>query len=113
MVPKRREGLMSDHTPTTDDVRQDWLYAWDKGDENSAGTAERLAKFDRWLAEHDRQVADALIAEGWRKMPSRAQLAEAVGEAQEEFMREDLPEDGLTENVVIADAVLALVDGGQ
>ena len=58
-------------------------------------------------------IADALIAEGWRKKPSRTQLAGVIDKAQADFLREDLPEDGRTEKATIADAVLALMDGGQ
>ena len=58
-------------------------------------------------------AADALIAEGWRKKPSRTQLAGVIDKAQADFLREDLPEDGRTEKATIADAVLALMDRGQ
>lgn len=44
---------MSDYTPTTEDIRAGWEYATAViGDE---GTAQ----FDRWLAEHDAEVAKA------------------------------------------------------
>jgi hypothetical protein len=38
---------MTDYTPTTDEVRQ--AYIWDEDD---------AAEFDRWLAVHDKEVLD-------------------------------------------------------
>jgi rubrerythrin len=38
---------MTDYTPTTDEVRQ--AYIWDEED---------AAEFDRWLAAHDKEVLD-------------------------------------------------------
>ena len=44
---------MTQYTPTTEDVREEWALhrnvTMDRG----------RAEFDRWLAEHDRQVAEA------------------------------------------------------
>jgi hypothetical protein len=45
---------MSDETPTTDEVRGFYVCGtpyWIDGEQD-----ERNAEFDRWLAEHDRQV---------------------------------------------------------
>lgn len=59
-VPSR-----SEYTPTTDEVRDD--YQW--GRHACGCCAERLPEdleaFDRWLAEHDRQVAERAWGEGF------------------------------------------------
>ena len=52
---------MSDYTPTTEEVRDH--YASYPGARFTPETAEW---FDRWLAEHDRQVAERAWHEGWR-----------------------------------------------
>jgi len=61
---------MNDDTPTTDEVRAayaDAFGAW------TATHAQKVnADFDRWLAEHDRRVAEKALQEvvqlnlGWR-----------------------------------------------
>lgn len=60
---------MSDYTPTIEDVRNH--YAYGCGPEHT--WAESREDFDRWLAEHDRQVAerawDAAIQHQWAHRP--------------------------------------------
>ena len=55
-----------------------------------------------WAEQSDcpESIADALLAEGWRKMPSAEQIAEVIGK---------YCSGGLT--LVAADAILALMDG--
>ena len=48
---------MEDFTPTTEDVRLIWIIS-------QTGCKAR-AEFDRWLAEHDREVAEKAWAEGF------------------------------------------------
>ena len=50
---------MEDFTPTTEDVRLIWIIS-------QTGCKAR-AEFDRWLAEHDREVAEKAWAEGHRQ----------------------------------------------
>lgn len=53
---------MSEYTPTTEDVREDFAFPW-YPDQIGDRTA-RVAAFDRWLSEHDRQVAERAWDEG-------------------------------------------------
>ena len=55
---------MSEYTPTTEDVREDFAFPWSP-DQIGDRTA-RVAAFDRWLSEHDRQVAERAWEEGAR-----------------------------------------------
>lgn len=48
---------MDDFTPTTEDVRLIWIVS-------QTGCTAR-AEFDRWLAEHDREVAEKAWDEGY------------------------------------------------
>lgn len=50
---------MTDYTPTTHDVRERYRY-FDGGPSPEDGP-----EFDRWLEEHDRQVAAAAYEKGW------------------------------------------------
>lgn len=54
---------MSDYTPTTTEVREDFAYPWEGFEQNREG---RLAAFDAWLAKHDAEVADKVL-DGARK----------------------------------------------
>ena len=63
-------------------------------------------------------LADVLIAEGWRKMPSRDDVAEAVylhtSPAMSGLFRwEDLNDYGKSKCLEAADVILALMDGGS
>lgn len=50
---------MSDYTPTTDRVRA--MYVHDRADGETLSHGGATAEFDRWLAQHDREVrAEAL-----------------------------------------------------
>ncbi|GAB3166945.1 hypothetical protein GCM10027059_26700 [Myceligenerans halotolerans] len=58
---------MSDYTPTTDEVRGAWVTARCTRDEDIPG---QVAEFDRWLAEHDREVAARALeatARAWQR----------------------------------------------
>lgn len=46
---------MSDYTPTTDHIRNDYLRMGRK--------AENADEFDRWLAEHDAELIEGLATE--------------------------------------------------
>jgi hypothetical protein len=49
---------MSEYTPTTEEVRTDYVLAYD---ERQSSQLLAGAAFDRWLIEHDRQVEIAVI----------------------------------------------------
>lgn len=51
---------MADFTPTTGEVRGAWVAARCTRDEEIPG---QVAEFDRWLAEHDREVAAQALEE--------------------------------------------------
>ena len=54
---------MSNYTPTTEDVRE--AYGWSGHDSYiELNRISRREEFDRWLAEHDRQVAERAWDEG-------------------------------------------------
>lgn len=55
---------MTDYTPPTDIIRIDWVSYRTAGSTMSRTEAE--AQFNRWLAEHDRQIAEAAYNEGAR-----------------------------------------------
>lgn len=66
--------------------------------------------------EASRNVADALIAEGWRKKPSRDEVARAIAWGVDGVDGEQFDEaavDYRLEMLQGADAVLALMDRGQ
>lgn len=48
---------MTEYTPTTEEVRSGYGKYWS---ELSAVSKEAVDEFDRWLAEHDRQVREKL-----------------------------------------------------
>lgn len=52
---------MSDHTPTTDEIREYVAYGdW--------GTEEHpVEEFDRWLAKHDAEVERAAAEKAWQE----------------------------------------------
>ena len=51
---------MSEYTPTTDEVREDFAYPWEGFKQNREG---RLAAFDRWLAQVKAEaLRDAAVA---------------------------------------------------
>lgn len=61
---------MSEYTPTTERVRLRWLEAYEYERDMPGKIRERyadevLAQYDRWLAEHDRQVAERAWDEGY------------------------------------------------
>ena len=51
---------MDDYTPTTLEVRESYTYF-----RGTIPTVEHAAEFDRWLAEHDREVAEKAWDEGY------------------------------------------------
>lgn len=51
---------MTDYTPTAEEVRQDFAYPWEGFKQDKQG---RLEAFDRWLAEHDRQIKSEALEE--------------------------------------------------
>lgn len=58
------------------------------------------------------RAADFLIAEGWRKKPSRDELADAIG-GEYGYRWEQIPPMTREAYLMIADAILALMDRGQ
>ncbi|ACV09795.1 hypothetical protein [Jonesia denitrificans] len=44
---------MTDYTPTTEEVRQDFAYPWEGFKQDKQG---RLEAFDRWINRRDRKV---------------------------------------------------------
>lgn len=44
---------MSDYTPTTTEVREDFAYPWEGFQQDREG---RLAAFDAWIAQHDAEI---------------------------------------------------------
>lgn len=54
------EALVSDYTPTTEDMRDAYERMW-----RSDWVEKRGPEFDRWLVEHDRQIAARAWHEGW------------------------------------------------
>ena len=48
---------MTDYTPTTEEVRSDYCLLADV-------SRPRQLQFDRWLEEHDRQIAEKAYEEG-------------------------------------------------
>jgi hypothetical protein len=46
---------MSDHTPTTQEVMEQWREQWSY-DHDENGKEPRDAQFHRWLAQHDAEV---------------------------------------------------------
>lgn len=52
--------------PTTDQVRLDYMYAYPSTPD---GREIAGAEFDRWLSEHDRQVAERAWDEGRDNSP--------------------------------------------
>lgn len=56
-----------------------------------------------------RVFVDAILAAGFRRVSpvTREALVKTVAAAQAEYLREDLPEEGLTESETIADAILS------
>lgn len=93
---------MSEHTPTTDQIRNWWIFGDGHDDESwdasalSAAHKSHAAGFDRWLAAHDAEV----------RADEREQAAHRVG-ALEPFPVE--PCDGL---LFAKDAVAAARGGG-
>jgi hypothetical protein len=58
------------------------------------------------------ELSDALWAEGWRKKPSREDMARAIG-ADFGFRWNQIPPLTSESYLRIADAILALMDGGS
>lgn len=52
---------MTDYIPTTEEMRRFYALemAWQEGPD------EAYAQFDRWLEDHDRQVAAKAYEKGW------------------------------------------------
>lgn len=58
---------MTGYTPNTEEIKEAWNRRYD-GEHTSAPRAEREkydAEFDRWLAEHDREVKAQARDEGY------------------------------------------------
>jgi ferric-dicitrate binding protein FerR (iron transport regulator) len=58
---------MSDYTPTTKQIAEAWHFA--SRDYPFKSRAKR-AEFNRWLAEHDRQLSARIYAEGYQAASS-------------------------------------------
>lgn len=58
---------MSDYTPSDETVRALYIAMWRRGRLTEDPTSKRdvASEFDRWLAEHDRQVRAEAWGEGW------------------------------------------------
>ena len=61
--------MADEYTPTTERVRQRWLEAYEYERDMPGKIREKypdevLAQFDRWLVEHERQVAERAWDEG-------------------------------------------------
>lgn len=85
---------MSDHTPTTDEVRADYVrdhtrgYDEYQGDRTMTAVQEQYgAEFDAWIAQHDREVqaetleAEAAKIESKRSLLGIASRALDIGQA--------------------------------
>jgi len=54
--------MSDEYTPTTGDVRVAWMaYHIDATDESPMPMSGWSDEFDRWLAAHDREVAEAVV----------------------------------------------------
>lgn len=53
---------MSEYTPTTEEIRED--FAFDDWDNDPQGPARARARFDRWLAAHDAEVWASAVNDG-------------------------------------------------
>lgn len=62
---------MTNYTPTTEDVRDVWLDAMTETSEyfDALRPAEALARFDRWLETHDREVAAKALEDAAAHLP--------------------------------------------
>lgn len=56
---------MNDYTPTTEEVRDGYELNASDLCRQPLGHRDHYAEFDRWLAEHDRQVKAEAWAEGF------------------------------------------------
>lgn len=56
---------MTDYTPTTDEVRINYIGTTAELAADTPWREHRPAEFDRWLEEHDRQVAASAYEKGW------------------------------------------------
>lgn len=70
--------MSSEYTPDTEEVREDFTCAVFEGIPSRRAMEDanfewdrRAAQFDRWLAEHDRQVAEAAWYECYNEMHDR------------------------------------------
>lgn len=52
---------MTEYTPTTEEVREDFAFPWSP--EQIGDRPARVAAFDRWLAAHDAEVRAGVVAE--------------------------------------------------
>ena len=62
---------MSDYTPTTEDVRRLWVYGF--GMAKSEPRIENEA-FDRWLAQHDAEVAAKALDAIWSELAASSAI---------------------------------------
>ena len=82
---------MTEYIPTTEVVREDFAdfrrndYFWKSRESLMRRSARRRRQFDRWLAEHDRQVAEAererinkLLEAGMKDNPLKGGIARAI-----------------------------------
>lgn len=75
-----------EYTPTTDEVRRAWTDWHDLTGANSR------AAFDRWLAEHDRQVAEQAareIAAGFDDAGAASWIGQRIRNAADAYARAD------------------------
>ena len=74
---------MNDYTPTTEEVRDGYELNASDLCRQPLGHRDHYAEFDRWLAEHDRQVKAEAWAEGVkseRDYQWRCEDADAAGQ---------------------------------
>lgn len=93
--------MTNDYTPTTDVVRfryVEYPYVAELEDELADGS-----EFDRWLAEHDRQVLY-----GYVKMPSQESLLEVLS-SDEVQVRYGMTYDWFIDKEKATDAILTLL----
>jgi hypothetical protein len=83
---------MSKYTPTTDNVRNCYLYAYEQHDRSlPSPERDQVAQFDRWLAAHDAEaVAEiARLREVIAEITSYAEDAQIPSESDDDWIHAD------------------------